>query len=232
MNILMISAHPDDMEIGMGGTAAKLAESGSILTSVVLTDGRRSANPFALTPEALATRRKEEAQKAANILGINQVLFCNLPELKSTQYYDSAKKQMTEIIEQSSPDEIYILHPDLDRHASHQLAGKVSLEALRKSSNKKNITVWAYEVWGLFNRWDRFEDISSVVGKKLQAISEHRSQVACVPYAEGVTGLNRWRAIFADPQQETINAAFAEVFIRLSVNESAGTGFIEPASTS
>jgi N-acetylglucosamine malate deacetylase 1 len=219
MNILLISAHPDDMEIGMGGTAAKLAADGSILTSVVLTDGRRSANPFALSPEDLADRRKTEAQKAASLLGIHQVLFCNLPDLKAAEHYESAKKQVAEIISKTSPGEIYILHPELDRHLSHQLAGKASLEAIR-TSGKRSIAVWAYEVWGLFHRWDRFEDISHVIGKKLQAIGEHRSQVACVPYAEGVTGLNRWRAVFADPQQESAQAAFAEVFIRLSQDES------------
>ena len=214
MNILLVSAHPDDMEIGMGGTAAKLAERGSVLTSLVLTDGRRSANPFALSPETLATRRKQEAQKAATILGIQEVLFCNLPDLKSQQHYDSAKKQVSEIISQKAPEEIYILHPELDRHSSHQLAGQVVLDVLR-AAGKIKVTLWAYEVWGLFNTWDRFEDISSVIGKKLQAIGEHKSQVACVPYGEGVAGLNRWRAVFADPQQETVQAAFAEVFVRL-----------------
>lgn len=219
MNILLVSAHPDDMEIGMGGTAAKLADQGCALTSLVLTDGRRSANPFALSPETLANRRKEEAQKAATILGIQQVLFFNLPDLKFQQHYDSAKKQVSEIISQSAPEEIYILHPELDRHVSHQLAGKVVLDVVREGG-KSNIAVWAYEVWGLFNRWDRFEDISGFIGKKLQAISEHRSQLACVPYGEGVAGLNRWRAVFADPQQETVKAAFAEVFVRLSSDES------------
>jgi len=43
--VLVISAHPDDMEIGMGGTVAKLSASGCSIISVVLTDGR-SPNPL------------------------------------------------------------------------------------------------------------------------------------------------------------------------------------------
>jgi N-acetylglucosamine malate deacetylase 1 len=38
-NILIVSAHPDDMEIGMGGTAARLIEEGAEVTSFIMTDG-------------------------------------------------------------------------------------------------------------------------------------------------------------------------------------------------
>ena len=42
-NVVIISAHPDDMEIGMGGTVAKLVESMAVITSVVLTNGGAEA---------------------------------------------------------------------------------------------------------------------------------------------------------------------------------------------
>jgi LmbE family N-acetylglucosaminyl deacetylase len=212
MHILLISAHPDDMEIGMGGTAAKLAANGDVLTSIVLTDGRRSPTPFPVDPDSLAEMRRDEARRAGQVLGVQEVLFLNFPDLKSTENFQSARDRLREIIDRTKPAEIYTLHPQLDRHASHQLAGSAVLEAVQ---GRPDIVVWAYEVWGLFNQWDRFEDISSFISKKIQAISEHKSQVACVPYSEGVTGLNRWRAIFADPQQSAIQAAFAEVFIRV-----------------
>jgi N-acetylglucosamine malate deacetylase 1 len=212
MNIVLVSAHPDDMEIGMGGTAAKLAADGNSLTSIVLTDGRRSPTPFRVDPDSLAEMRQEEARRASQVLGIQEVLFFNLPDLKSIENFQSARNRLQEIIDRMKPSEIYTLHPQLDRHASHQLAGNVVLEAVKI---RPNIVLWAYEVWGLFSQWDRFEDISMFISKKIQAISEHKSQVACVPYSEGVTGLNRWRAIFADPQQSATQAAFAEVFIRI-----------------
>lgn len=214
MNILLISAHPDDVEIGMGGTAAKLAQNGAMLTSLILTDGRRSANPFGLSPDALANTRQKEAVRAADILGIQDVRFGSLPDLKSAGNYHLAAGFVGEVLQEIRPAEVYVLHPLLDRHASHQLAGKVAIESIRDAN--VHPVVWAYEVWGLFHQWDRFEDISSFTGKKLQAISEHKSQVACVPYGEGVLGLNRWRAIFADPQQESTQSAFAEVFVRIS----------------
>lgn len=215
MNVLLVSAHPDDMEIGMGGTAAKLAQQGASLTSVVLTDGGGSANPFELSTESLVRLRQQEARKAAAILGIQDVLFCELPDVKSPQNFNTAREKVSAILSRIAPEEVYVLHPELDRHASHQIAGKIVLEALR-GIQAKHTRIWAYEVWGLFHHWDRFEDISAVIGKKLQAIAEHRSQIACVPYTEGVMGLNRWRAVFADPKQDSTQASFAEVFLQLS----------------
>ena len=69
--ILLVSAHPDDMEIGMGGTAAKLAEAGHSLLSVVITDGRRSPDPDMMGQDAMARLRQEEGVRACRRLGIS-----------------------------------------------------------------------------------------------------------------------------------------------------------------
>lgn len=74
-NVVIISAHPDDMEIGMGRTVAKLAKSMAVITSVVITNGGRSSNPFALTEQRLAEVRREEALGAADVLEVKDVIF-------------------------------------------------------------------------------------------------------------------------------------------------------------
>jgi hypothetical protein len=55
------------------------------------------------------------------------------------------------------------------------------------------------------------------VAKKMLAIAEHRSQVATIPYGEGVLGLNRWRAVFADPKASAPAGAYAEVFRQVGI---------------
>jgi LmbE family N-acetylglucosaminyl deacetylase len=212
-NILLISAHPDDWEIGMGGTAVKLIASGAHLISIVLTDGRRSPNPFQLNPGELAKLRKEEAIRAAGVIGVQETIFFDLEDLKSEANCATAGKKLEEVIVSSRPAEVYALHPELDRHASHRMSGKLVQETIARI--QPECTVWAYEVWGLFARWDRFEDVSSTIAKKIQAIQEHKSQIASIPYAEGVSGLNRWRAIFSDPEQSEPRCTFAEVFLRI-----------------
>jgi LmbE family N-acetylglucosaminyl deacetylase len=207
--IVLISAHPDDMEIGMGGTAAKLVQSGNDVTSIILTDGGGSANPFSLSRSQMVELRKQEAQNAATQLGISQTLFLQVTDLKDGAQYQAARRKLQEYFESSKPDEIYTLHPEIDRHPTHQLTGRITLESAPR------VPVWAYEVWGLFAKWDRLEDISNEMAKKLRAIHEHKSQIAALPFADAIAGLNRWRAVFADPQAKHIETLYAEAFVRL-----------------
>ena len=211
--VLLISAHPDDMEIGMGGTAAKLAQAGHSLMSVVITDGRRSPDPDSIGEEAMARLRKAEGQRACSVLGIGETNFLGFESLANENAFQDAVGKLVEIIERFQPDEVYTLHPELDRHASHRAAGKVTVDA--RSRSGANAEVWAYEVWGLFPHWDRLEDITGQVDIKIAGIKEHRSQIAAIQYDEGVAGLNRWRGVFADPHQQRSPAKYAEVFIKL-----------------
>jgi hypothetical protein len=52
----------------------------------------------------------------------------------------------------------------------------------------------------------------------MAAIAEHQSQVATIPYGEGVLGLNRWRAVFADPKVSAPAGMYAEVFRRITLS--------------
>jgi N-acetylglucosamine malate deacetylase 1 len=211
--ILLVSAHPDDMEIGMGGTAAKLAEAGHSIVSVVITDGRRSPDPDSFGPDEMARLRKDEGEKACALLGISETQFFGFESIAADEERTGATQQLMEVVDGFRPDEVFTLHPELDRHPSHRSAGAITVNAVRKANSKADL--WAYEVWGLFPSWDRFEDISDQLETKLAAVKEHRSQIAAVQYDEGIEGLNRWRAVFADPHQENSPAEYAEVFIRL-----------------
>src|SRR5688572_6697815 len=208
--ILLVSAHPDDMEIGMGGTAAKLVHAGHSIVSVVITDGRRSPDPDSIGQDEMARLRKDEGEKACAQLGIRATQFFGLESIARDEERADAEQRLMEVVDQFRPDEIFTLHPELDRHASHRVAGMITADTVRKTNSKAEL--WAYEVWGLFPNWDRFEDISDQFETKLAAIREHRSQVAAVQYDDGIKGLNRWRAVFADPHQEKSPAKYAEVF--------------------
>ena len=215
--ILIVGAHPDDMEIGMGGTAAKLAESKAALTSVILTDGSRASNPFGWAEQEMATVRRAEALRAARVLGVQEVLFCEQPDVAEEIDAHAVKQKLIELLVQLQPAEVYTLDEDADRHPAHRLAGKLARESILESGIVPPAGLWAYEVWGPLATWDRLEYIDSVVAKKMLAIAEHQSQVATIPYGEGVLGLNRWRAVFADPKASAPAGAYAEVFRRVEV---------------
>ncbi len=215
-NILLVSAHPDDMEIGMGGTVAKLAAEQATITSVVVTNGGRASNPFGWTEQRMAEVRKEEALRAARILGVKDVLCLGEPDEADEIDIVTVRKTLQDILAHVRPVEVYALHPEQDRHPAHRLTGRLVRESLREIGFRPSGGFWAYEVWGPFAAWDRLEYIDATAAKKMLAIAEHRSQVATLPYGEAVLGLNRWRAVFADPKASAPAGVYAEVFLRVT----------------
>ena len=79
---LFVGPHPDDIEIGAGATAAKLASMGKDITFLVCLDGRFGLEnaPAGTTPDKLAAIRKEECKKAAMVLGVYDVRFLDLSD--------------------------------------------------------------------------------------------------------------------------------------------------------
>jgi N-acetylglucosamine malate deacetylase 1 len=217
-NIVIVNAHPDDMEIGMGGTVAKLAESQAAIISVVITNGGRASNPFGWTEQRMAEVRREEALCAAKILGIQEVLFLDQPDAAEEINIHVVKQKLIELLTRVQPAEVYTLDEELDRHPAHRLAGRIARECVIESGMIPAAGLWAYEIWGPLATWNRLEYIDDYVSKKMLAIAEHRSQVATIPYGEGVLGLNRWRAVFADPKASAPVGVYAEVFRQIAIS--------------
>jgi len=217
-NVVIVSAHPDDMEIGMGGTAAKLAESQAAVISVVITNGGRASNPFGWTEQRMAEVRREEALCAAKVLGVQEVLFLDQPDAAEEIDVHAVKQKLVGLLTRLQPVEVYTLDEELDRHPAHRLAGRVARDCVIESGMIPAAGLWAYEIWGPLATWNRLEYIDDYVTKKMLAIAEHRSQVATIPYGEGVLGLNRWRAVFADPKAGAPAGVYAEVFRRVALS--------------
>lgn len=216
-HILIVNAHPDDMEIGMGGTVAKLTESQAMITSVVITNGGRASNPFGWTEQHMADVRRAEALRAARVLGVSEIVFCDQPDVDQEIDTRAVKQKLVELLARLGPAEVYTLDEERDRHPAHRLAGTLARESVLESGIVPPAGLWAYEVWGPLTAWDRIEYIDATVAKKMLAIAEHKSQVATIPYGEGVLGLNRWRAVFADPMEQSPAGVYAEVFRRVSI---------------
>ena len=68
MRILVVGPHPDDQELGMGGTIARLAEQGHDVLLLDMTNGEP-------TPHGDPETRAREAAKAAEILGVRRHLL-------------------------------------------------------------------------------------------------------------------------------------------------------------
>ncbi|MGA1016927.1 MAG: PIG-L family deacetylase, partial [Phycisphaerales bacterium] len=65
VNILVVGAHPDDQELGMGGTIARLAADGHRVHLLDMTNGEP-------TPHGTPEIRARESARAAEILGVTR----------------------------------------------------------------------------------------------------------------------------------------------------------------
>lgn len=83
LDVIAVGAHPDDVEIGCGGTLAKLVEQGYRVGIVDLTDGEPT--PGSASPEV----RAAEAEAAAEILGVHHRTTLDLPNRRLFDDFDA-----------------------------------------------------------------------------------------------------------------------------------------------
>ncbi len=211
---VVISPHPDDLEIGMGGTVCMLLEKGVEVLSVIVTDGRRCANPMGLMQNELIAAREREARKSSEILGV-ELRFLGFGDMESDDNKSEFSTRMRDIMVQFRPDEIYIPHPEVDKHRTHRTVSRLVLDCLDAVTKKggSECECWCYEVWTPFSSYDRIEDITPFADLKRRAIEAHVSQTAYKDYTDGIMGLNRYRGTFNDTA-DGFAPTWAEVFIK------------------
>ena len=160
--VLAIGAHPDDVEIGCGGTLARHRAKGDMLNILTLSRGAAGGD---------VNLRANEAHRAAEILGANLQL-ANLRDA-----YISEGVATIEIIESAirelKPTHIYT-HCSEDTHQDHRAVHAASLVATRGVPN-----VYCYQSPSatVEFRPRRFVDITHFIGQKIKVIDAYHSQV-------------------------------------------------------
>jgi len=114
-----VGAHPDDVEIGMGATVAKMTRSGLKVAIVDLTNGEPT--PFG-TPE----KRAEESAAAARILGAERRTL-NQPNRYLLDGIE-ARIELAEVLREFRPRMLFIPYP-ADAHPDHIAAAQIGLAA-------------------------------------------------------------------------------------------------------
>lgn len=123
---LFVGPHPDDIEIGAGATAAKLAAMGKDICFLVCLDGRFGDGnaPEGIRGDRLVELRKQEALASAAMLGIRDVRFLDLSD---GGFYE--QKELVEKIAQVAgdfqPDVMLAPDPDVtsECHIDHRNVG-------------------------------------------------------------------------------------------------------------
>jgi LmbE family N-acetylglucosaminyl deacetylase len=165
--VLLFGAHPDDIEVGAGGLAARLSDEGAEVTFAVVSIPNHT------------DQRRAEAQAAAELIDAN--LFV-LYEEKPCRVEDIAMHELVRRFDQIVGDvrpDLVITHSANDLHWDHGLVNRATVSALRRTP----CDLLAYLSSPEMNAQSRsmgncFADISGYVDAKVNAIACHKSQLA------------------------------------------------------
>jgi bacillithiol biosynthesis deacetylase BshB1 len=121
-DLLVVGAHPDDLELHFGGIAAKAAADGLTVVGLDLTSGERATR-------GTAEGRAREAQAAAQVLGLKERVQAGLPDT-GVHHLDAAQvTRVVEIVRRLRPRWVLAPHPE-DAHPDHREGGRLLERAL------------------------------------------------------------------------------------------------------
>ena len=120
MNILAIGAHPDDIEESCGGTLAKYAKLGHKVFTATTTNG--NIGSATLPMDEIAKIRKEEARKAAAVIGAEYVCL----DYDDEMFYETKEVRLAfiNLVRYCKADVIFT-HSLHDYNPDHMLTSKI-----------------------------------------------------------------------------------------------------------
>lgn len=161
--ILAIGAHPDDIEIGCGGTLAKFKQEGHSISLLVVSDGSAGGN---------SEIRKNEQKDAAKILDADNLFWGGYKDTEIVINKEIIRK-FEDIIHKINPDYIFVNSPN-DTHQDHRHLSQITISATRYVKN-----VLFYETPTTTNfQPDIYIDLGEkYLEIKHQLLKAHKSQI-------------------------------------------------------
>ena len=223
---MFIFAHPDDIEFGVAGTAARWARDGCRVIYVVITDGNVGSHEAGMTAERLAQIRRAEQTAAGEVVGAECVYL---------GYHDGflqptleLRKDLVRLIRQYKPDAVvcgdptaffptenYINHPD------HRAAATAALDAVFPAAEMSLLypdlaeeglaghkVDYVFVTFG--ERVNYYVDITDTIDLKITALKKHVSQLG---EWDPAGMLREWAA----ETGKKVGFAFAEGFFRITL---------------
>ncbi|HLI53944.1 MAG TPA: PIG-L deacetylase family protein [Acidimicrobiales bacterium] len=189
MRILMVTAHPDDVDFGAAGSVAAWTAAGSEVAYCVVTDGDAGGFDESVPRETIPATRRAEQEAAAAAVGVKDVFFLGYPDGRLTPSLE-LRRDLARVIRQVRPDRVVAQSPERrwDRifasHPDHLAAGEAAVCAVYPDARNR----WAFpeiglephtvgELWLMGSpRPDTYVDVTATFDKKLAALRCHVSQ--------------------------------------------------------
>jgi len=190
--LLVVMAHPDDVDFGSAGTIAKLTAHGVAVTYCLVTDGDAGGSDRAMSRAEMASTRRKEQTAAAAAVGVHDLIFLGHPDgrLESSL---QLRRELSEVIRRVQPRVVLTQSPirNLDRiyasHPDHLAVGEAAICAVYPDARNPfafpELLEAGLEPWSVDEIWisghpdpDTPVDVTEFVEQKLQALMCHISQ--------------------------------------------------------
>jgi LmbE family N-acetylglucosaminyl deacetylase len=230
--ILVVAAHPDDVDFGAAGSVARWVREGSQVTYCVVTDGDAGGFDPSVPRAEIAPLRRAEQTAAALEVGVTDLIWLGYPDGRVVVSIE-LRRDIARAIRQVRPSLVVCQSPErawsriVASHPDHLAAGEATICAVYPDSRNPfafpelaQEGLEAHVVDEVFIMGgpgaDTFVDVTDTFDRKVAALRAHRSQTAQHEDLEGF--LRSWLASNGE-QAGLPSGRLAEVFQRVDTSE-------------
>jgi len=191
--ILVVTAHPDDVDFGAAGSVAVWTHAGVEVAYCIATDGDAGGSDRSVSRAERAVIRREEQREAARVVGVSDVTFLGFPDGRLTPSLD-LRQAIAGVIRRFRPERVVAQSPERNwariyaSHPDHLAAGEAAICAVYPDARnpfafpallEEGLEPHSVpELWVMTTeRADRVVDATEFFDLKLAALRSHRSQV-------------------------------------------------------
>jgi LmbE family N-acetylglucosaminyl deacetylase len=200
--VLVVVAHPDDIDFGTAGSVATWTDAGIEVTYCLVTSGEAGGDDRTLARPDMAALREEEQTNAAKQVGVSDLRFLGYPDGR-VEYTLDLRRDISRVIRQVRPQRVISMSPERNfervyaSHPDHLATGQATMAAVYPDSRNPfahpELLDEGLEPWTVPQLWTQlrgesnvFVDTTSVFDRKLAALLSHRSQIADPSWAEKI----------------------------------------------
>src|SRR3954471_7156168 len=191
--VLVVTAHPDDVDFGAAGSVATWTDAGVEVTYCVVTDGDAGGFDPAVPRDQIGGIRRAEQTAAASMVGVSDLIFLGYPDGRLEATIE-LRRDISRVIRQVRPNRVVTQSPERNyqriyaSHPDHLAAGEATLCAVypdaRNPYAHPELAAAGFEAWAVDEVWmmvgtkpDRFVDTTEVLDRKMKALLSHVSQM-------------------------------------------------------
>jgi LmbE family N-acetylglucosaminyl deacetylase len=194
VRILVVTAHPDDVDFGAAGSVARWVDEGHEVSYCIVTDGDAGGFDPSVPRADIPSIRRAEQTAAAKVVGVDDVRFLGYPDGRLMVSIE-LRRDITRVIRQVRPERVVCPSPERNwgriyaSHPDHLAAGEAALCAVypdaRNPFAHPELAAEGLEAHSVPEVWmtaspgpDVFVDITDHIEAKLSALRCHESQIA------------------------------------------------------